>query len=75
MILADNPPIVCCPACGGIMNRGHIAPRVGLPDLHVVVCPYCNEVELMEEKRVVASVDDPVHATPVSGRSRVKHPK
>jgi predicted RNA-binding Zn-ribbon protein involved in translation (DUF1610 family) len=52
MILADNLPIVRCPSCGGAMMLIRSVPRpTGLPDLLVVGCPPCNEVEIREEKR------------------------
>jgi hypothetical protein len=53
MILADNLPILRCPSCGGAMKLIRGVPRPeGLPDLLVVACLSCNEVEVKEEKRV-----------------------
>jgi hypothetical protein len=53
MVLADNLPILCCPSCSGAMKLIRSVPRSdGLPDLLVVACPSCNEVEVKEEKRV-----------------------
>jgi hypothetical protein len=53
MVLADNLPILRCPSCGGAMKLIRSVPRPeGLPDLLVVACSSCNEVEVKEEKRV-----------------------
>jgi hypothetical protein len=53
MVLADNLPILRCPSCGGAMRLIRSVPRPeGLPDLLVVACASCNEVEVKEEKRV-----------------------
>jgi hypothetical protein len=53
MTLADNLPILRCPSCGGAMKPIRSVPRPErLPELLVVACPSCNEVEVKEEKRV-----------------------
>jgi hypothetical protein len=53
MVLADNLPILRCPSCSGAMKLIRSVPRPdGLPDLLVVACPSCNEVEVKEGKRV-----------------------
>ena len=53
MILADNLAMVRCPNCGGIMKLIRCVPRPeGLPDLIVVACTSCNELEVHVEKRV-----------------------
>jgi hypothetical protein len=53
MILADNLPILRCPSCSDAMKLIRSVPRPdGLPDLLVVACQSCNEVEVREEKRV-----------------------
>lgn len=53
MVLADNLPILRCASCGGTMKLIRSVPRPeGLPDLHVLACPYCSEVEVKEGKRV-----------------------
>jgi hypothetical protein len=52
MILADNLPILRCPSCGGSMKLVRTAPRLrGLPDLLVVVCSSCTEVDVKEVNR------------------------
>jgi hypothetical protein len=52
MILADNLAIQRCPSCGAAMKLIRSVPRPhGLPDLLVVACQYCDEVEVKEEKR------------------------
>jgi hypothetical protein len=51
MILPDNLPILCCPSCGGIMKQLRVIPRPGSPNLQVVACLSCNEVQVLEEKR------------------------
>ena len=53
MNMADNLPMQRCPSCGNMMKLVRSVPRLGgLPDLHFVVCPSCNEVDVREEKRV-----------------------
>jgi len=53
MILADNLPILRCPSCSGAMKLIRSVPRPeGLPDLLVIACTFCSEVEVKEEKRV-----------------------
>jgi hypothetical protein len=52
MILADNLPILRCPSCGGSMKLVRTVPRLGrLPDLLVVVCSSCTEVDVKEVNR------------------------
>jgi hypothetical protein len=52
MILADNLPILRCPSCGDVMKLVRTVPRLGgLPDLVVLACSTCNEVEVKEERR------------------------
>jgi hypothetical protein len=49
MILADNLPILRCPSCGGVMKLVRSVPRLGtLPDLLVVACSSCEEVQVKE---------------------------
>ena len=55
MILPDNLPILCCPSCGGIMKQVRNIPRPGSPNLQVVACLCCNEVEVLEEMRAAQS--------------------
>jgi hypothetical protein len=50
--IADNLPILVCPACGQAMRLLRTVPRLGgLPALLVLVCPSCNEVETRDDKR------------------------
>jgi hypothetical protein len=51
MTLADNLPILHCPSCGDLMKLIRTVPRHELPDLLVVVCLSCSEIEVTEEKR------------------------
>jgi hypothetical protein len=52
MTLADNLPILHCPSCGDLMKLVRAVPRHELlPDLLVVVCLSCSEIEVKEEKR------------------------
>ena len=49
MVLSDNLPIQRCPSCGNIMKLVRSVPRLGgLPDLHFVACPSCNETEVKD---------------------------
>jgi hypothetical protein len=52
MVLADNLPILRCLCCGDIMKLVRTVPGTGgLPDLVVLACLACNEVEVKEERR------------------------
>jgi hypothetical protein len=51
MTLANNLPIMRCPLCRGTMRLVRMVPMAGQPDLLVVGCVSCNEVEVKEDRR------------------------
>jgi predicted RNA-binding Zn-ribbon protein involved in translation (DUF1610 family) len=50
--LAENLPIMVCPACGQTMKMLRSVPRAGgLPPLLTFLCPSCCEAQTQDDKR------------------------
>jgi hypothetical protein len=54
-IVADNLALLRCSSCGNVMKLLRAVPRLGgLPELVVLVCPSCNEIETKEISKAAA---------------------
>ena len=50
--IPGNTATLVCRSCGDTMEQLRTVPRLGVrPELLVLVCPSCKEVEIMEDNR------------------------
>ena len=51
-LLPDNSPTLVCLACGDTMKHLRTIPKLGVrPQLLVLACPSCKQVETMKDNR------------------------
>jgi hypothetical protein len=50
--MPDNTATLVCRSCGDTMKQLRTIPRLGVqPELLVLVCPSCQQTEIMEDNR------------------------